>query len=185
LNIFIYIENTDNICSQVNTSFTSSTLPKLYLSLMSEKEFIHRNSESKKKSNQQNFSICGNLIIEPTRVSLKKIYHKKELKEIAQQSKEKSFSNDETLYKNNIKNKYIKNNDNLSNKPSADVETIGKCLFKHLYISDSDKRKYFSFFVKVYYSFLKVIYENFFFLIFLFFFFTIYLKKISKIYFIQ
>ncbi|ORY76840.1 hypothetical protein LY90DRAFT_665558 [Neocallimastix californiae] len=141
-------KNTDNICSQVNTSFTSSTLPKLYLSLMSEKEFIHRNSESKKKSNQQNFSICGNLIIEPTRVSLKKIYHKKELKEIAQQSKEKSFSNDETLYKNNIKNKYIKNNDNLSNKPSADVETIGKCLFKHLYISDSDKRKYFSFFVK-------------------------------------
>jgi len=163
LNIFIYIENTDNICSQVNTSFTSSTLPKLYLSLMSEKEFIHRNSESKKKSNQQNFSICGNLIIEPTRVSLKKIYHKKELKEIAQQSKEKSFSNDETLYKNNIKNKYIKNNDNLSNKPSADVETIGKCLFKHLYISDSDKRKYFSFFVKVYYSFLKVIYKIFFF----------------------
>ncbi|ORX87280.1 LAG1-DNAbind-domain-containing protein [Anaeromyces robustus] len=151
--------------------FSSYTLPKIYLSLMSEKEFLQQDNIHNKNINQQNFSICGNFIVEPTRISLKKVKHKKDLKEIEQyrmdcltnnaSSNNKSLNNNFNSY-NDLNNKNGKenilldkkclfNNNALENNtiPDIYIETIGKCLFKQLFINDSDKRKFFTIFVKI------------------------------------
>ncbi|ORX53452.1 LAG1-DNAbind-domain-containing protein, partial [Piromyces finnis] len=145
---------------QTSDMLSPFTLPKLYLSLMSEKEFYQQNNSNNRNINQQNFSICGDLIIEPTRISLKRIIHQKELNEIEQNynkliigSKLKESSN--SLI-NNLKNmelsktsRYSLNSSLLKKSTDLNIETIGKCLFKQLFISDSDKRKFFSIFVKI------------------------------------
>ncbi|OUM68718.1 hypothetical protein PIROE2DRAFT_57928 [Piromyces sp. E2] len=154
----ISISNNDN---QNSDLFSPFVLPKLYLSLMSEQEFNQQNNTDNKNINQQNFSICGNLIIEPTRTSLKKVIQRNELREVEQNFKSVSdFDISKRKTNNNPLNSVINNtqilrkskflfNDSLKKETDLNIETIGKCLFKQLFISDSDKRKYFTIFVKI------------------------------------
>jgi len=128
---------------------------------MSDEEFNKQQTTSNNDNgNQQNFSVCGSLIIEPTRISLKKLKQKKELQEIFEQNQQKQMMTI-TSIKNKFKNDRNRHRPkNILGKSSSAIalfnhdhdintETIGKCLFKQLFISDSDKRKYFTIFVKV------------------------------------
>jgi len=153
--------NNEDIYNQESDLFSSFSLPKLYLSLMSEEEFYQQNNANNRNINQQNFSISGSLIIEPTRTSLKKIIQRSHLNEIEQNYKSVINSDlNKTENNYNILNNIIEDSDinkksifpfNSYSKKETDLntETIGKCLFKQLFISDSDKRKFFTIFVKV------------------------------------
>jgi len=128
---------------------------------MSDEEYYKQASSSKNKNKiQQNFSVCGSLIVEPTRISLKKVKQEKELQEIFEQNQQSQMSTMTPIknkHKSDRNRHHLKNLQGKSASSLAmynydndiNIETIGKCLFKQLFISDSDKRKYFTIFVKV------------------------------------